>query len=800
MDETEIASAVDAEISSAQEAFRSGRKGDTSKAIEYSRGEMSDLPSEDGRSSVVDHTTQDVMGWLLPGIMRVYFSSDQIVVYDPKGPEDEEGAEQATDYINHIVLKESEAYRVFWDWFHDALLHRNGVVKHFWDATPVTAVEKHFALTDDQFVELTSSDDVEVLEHTEQEELEPAGVDPFTGEEAMAPVILHDVRVRKMLAPGSLRLEAVAPEDFLINDEAKEINERTRFVGERILTTRSALIEQGYSRVDVDDLVSGKSDLDGVALARSGNHWAGSSMKDHATEDIEIYECYPLIDYDGDGIAERLKVIWAHGGHGKKALLDWEEWEDELPYSDLTPERVPHRWEGRSVFDDTVDLQQIRTVLQRNLLDGIYQNAFPDEYIDISRVKNPDAVFDRVIGRKIMVEGDPSGIAYSPPMQNSAAQMLQALEYTDQIIERRTGVSRSAMGLDPETLQNQSATAATIQQSAQYSKIELIARNFAELGMKRVFKCLLKLVVKHQDKARTVRLRNKWVEMDPSRWNADMDVTINVGLGSGSRDRDLGFLNLVLQQQQAAFGMAGGMGSPYGQKLAKAMLHTAQKIIEATGLKSPDMYFPEVTDEDMQAIAEQQKQNPEAMKMQAEMQATMQLEQAKSQVTMQIEAARLQAQMQMKQLDIQAKMQGDQAQMQLQAEMEQIKAQIASSSEAEKLQSRALVEREQAQADMMVRQRETEASIALEQQKFAFARELKLLEFDLKGKQQANGHAVNGNTQNGNGAPAKEDSGHTALMAEITELMRLAAAPKRVIRDENNLIIGVEPDAAPMGD
>ncbi len=106
------------------------------------------------------------------------------------------------------------------------------------------------------------------------------------------------------------------------------------------------------------------------------------------------------------------------------------------------------------------------------------------------------------------------------------------------------------MALDMDALANQTATAVNAATAASATKVEFYARNLKEMGLRRFFKCLLRLVVKNQDRPRTIRMMGKWVDMDARGWDAEMDVSINTGLGSGSRDRDSAAIQGVLQKQE----------------------------------------------------------------------------------------------------------------------------------------------------------------------------------------------------------------------------------------------------------
>lgn len=619
LSEEEIGGFVQAEIAAAINYDRSDFLKDRVRAIEYYRGEMRDLPSEEGRSTVTTHDVQDTIGWMLPGLMRVFFSADQLGKYEPEKPNDEPAAQQATDYVNYIILRECDGYQVFWDVFHDALLHANGIVKHWWDKTPETETHIVSGLTDDQLAMLLHDDNVEVIEHSVDESYPEMG-------------LLHSLKFSRTYEGGCLKIAAVPPEEFLIDRKARDVD-NARFVGHRTLRPRSDLIEMGMDRDDVEALPTfGTLSYDRVELARREQVGAFTSSPgtDKSTEEVEVIECYIRVDQDGDGVAERLRVLM--GGGGSTKVLDWEVWESEVPFTDFVAERVPHRWQGRSVFNDTEDIQRVKTVLLRQFLDNMYQSNIPDRVVDEQRVKNPDALYDRQIGNVIRVDGDPNTAVASATVPFVGKEALTGLEYMDQIIERRTGVSRSTMALDLEALQNQSATAVNAAQSAAYSKIELIARNFAEMGFKRFFRCVLKLLVENQDRPKAIRLRDQWVDMDPRGWNANMDFDVNVGLGSGSRDRDVALLMQVAGKQEQIMQLAGPV-NPICD--LEKYSNTLRKLVEMAGLRNPDTFFGEVNQETLQQFQQQQGQRPDP-KVEAE-KAKIQIEGQKAQAQVELE-------------------------------------------------------------------------------------------------------------------------------------------------------------------
>ncbi|MCC7060794.1 MAG: hypothetical protein IT508_11240, partial [Burkholderiaceae bacterium] len=150
MDDDSLKALLSQEISSALTYDDTELSQKRSKALEYYRGEMTDTPAMTGRSSVVSKDVADTIGWMLPGIIRVFTASDRMAIYEPERPGDEEFAEQATDYANFVFMKDNPGYRIMWDATHDSLLLGNGVVKHWWDDKEECEYTEHSGLTEEQ--------------------------------------------------------------------------------------------------------------------------------------------------------------------------------------------------------------------------------------------------------------------------------------------------------------------------------------------------------------------------------------------------------------------------------------------------------------------------------------------------------------------------------------------------------------------------------------------------------------------------------------------------------------------------
>jgi hypothetical protein len=566
--------------------------------------------------------------------------------------------------------------------------------------------------------------------------------------------MLHDVKIRRVTRNGRMRISAVADEDFLIESSATGLNEdECRFCAHRETPTRSQLIERGYDPDLVDELGSVNEAADSASRRRgtyTNRADQNDEFEDRAGERVEVYECYALLDVDGDGITEWHQIVMG-GSSGSQKLLRQTEWGGMLPFTDIVPDPVPHVWRGRSLYDRLRDVQRVNTVLYRKMLDNLYQTVEPQRAVDMSAVENPDAVYNYQLGGTIRVKGgrDVRSVIADLAVPFVAKEAMPMIEEMRKVAERRVGVGEQSSGLDGDVLQGQVATAVAATQSASALRKEDYARNI-QMGMRRLFSAVLKLIVEHQDRERTIRLRNKWVPIDPRGWNADMDVTVNVGLGAGNRDRDLAMLQGIKGAQEQIIATQGLDNGWVGLKEYAA---TLTMMVEAAGVKSPDRFFPEVTDQMLagmaqKAAAKAQQPDPKTAAAQAQAQiaaqkaqmdgqiaqqraqADMGLQQARAQADAQLNAAKmqqqqaiaeakLQADMRVREAEAQHTMDLDRAKAQTRTMELQLKAQMDAQIAQAKSDAQLEIERVKAQAQMQLKAEELRMEYALKQQQFA---------------------------------------------------------------------------------
>ena len=494
----------------------------------------------DGRSQYVDSSVMDTIEWIKPSLMRVFASGDEMVKFNPIGPEDVHTAEQATDYVNYIFTRDNNGWEILYTWFTDALLQKNGIVKCWWDETEEWNREEYNNLEEMEFTGLLEDDDVEVMEHTAYEE--NGGT-------------YHDVVISRRAGKGRVKIENVTPDEFLIARESKSI-EDANFVCQRVMKTVSELREMGYE-FDVDELGSGDDmaeysaeRLSRYAYDQSASYQGfGTSEPEEALRTFWLHESFIRTDYDGDGIAELRKVCSV----GDKVLAN--EPIDRIPFVSITPVKIPHKFFGLSIADLIMDIQLIKSTLMRNLMDNMYSQNF-GRYAVLEGQANLDDLLTQRPGGVVRVKS-PNAIMplATPQLEQSSFEMLG---YLDQLRESRSGVNKYSQGLNDNALTSHTtATAVNATMTAAQSRVELIARSFAETGVKELMKNIYELVLKNQDKERVVMLRNKWIPVRPDMWREEYDCSVSVGIGNGNRDQQL--MHLTTMLSFAGDAMRGGL-------------------------------------------------------------------------------------------------------------------------------------------------------------------------------------------------------------------------------------------------
>jgi hypothetical protein len=616
MDETELQAIVAAELEDAVSYIDADVSPIRAKGTEYYRGDPFGN-EEEGRSQVVAMEVRDTVSAMLPSLMKVFFSSENVVEYTPRGPEDVAGAQQATDYANYIFTNDNNGFMTTYALFKDSLVRKCGIAKYWWEDVEEVKIEEYSGL-DDQTLQVLMQEGAEVkivVSYPDPMAQMQPQLDPTTGEMMpMLQAMLHDVEIKRTTKDGRIRIMAVPPEELVMDRRARSFDD-AGIIAHRQMATVDDLLKMGYELDEIEENIS-STDLDSndEYLARQPlSTTLGSADSMNPGQRRVLYvESYIRVDYDGDGIAELRKVCSMGSGYTVVRNLP----ASYIPFVDFPCDPEPHTspLEAMSMFDLTHDIQEIKSEVMRNTLDSLAQSIHPRTAVVEGQV-NIDDVLNNETGAIIRMRAPGMVQPFSSPFVGQAA--FPMLDYLDSMREDRTGMSKAAMGLDADALQSTTKAAVTATVSASQSRLELQARILAE-GMKKLFKGILYLITTHQDKPRMVRLRNEWVQIDPRAWDASMDVSINIGLGNGDTNDRIQALTMIIGKQEQII-QQFGLNNPV---VTPAMyIRTMQKIIELSGFKDASSYIQSLPPDFQLPQADAPKPTPEEILAQVQAQS-----------------------------------------------------------------------------------------------------------------------------------------------------------------------------------
>jgi len=583
----------------------------------------------EGRSQVISTDVQDVVESIMPDLMEMFAASGAIWKYQPNGPEDVAYVKQADSYVFDVVWNvDNPGFKITHDALKDVLLEKTGILKIWWDDDRPTSEEMLREVTLLQIMQYDNDPNIKILE----------AEDNMRGK---VPTGLYDIKIERTQETGRCRIEVVPSEEFLINTRARDLDETTSFCAHRRYTTRSELVEQGYDKDFVWDLPTiegnNNANLDRSRVRHARFSDDRSALTDYGVQfeserEIEVYECYVLMDYEGDGISKRYLVRTA-GFDGANLLPDPDTGEDAVqiedhPFVKMEAIRQPHRFFGRAVADLVRDIQLIKSTIQRQTLDNTYQinnqRAVTSNKVDL------DDWLNNEVGASIPAD-DTTAVGHVVPIapQSIVPHMVPLLEYWDQVGQDRTGIAGGAEPLDPKAF-HETFGGANLMLGQMMKRLLFYARTMAETGFKDAGKKILRCIVYNQDATRTVRLNNQWVPVDPRRWNASLDVKVVAGLGHGTKESRLaGAMQLAQVQDKIVKEVQGG--SLQGPFVKPDNISNTLDVFCDSMSMDRSLFFGELDEQSIQALMQPKPPEPSELEKLATVQAQIETKKAQMQ-------------------------------------------------------------------------------------------------------------------------------------------------------------------------
>lgn len=653
------------------------------KGLEYFKGEMRDVKALPNRSKAVSLDVADAIETILPDLVEIFTGGEDVASFAPVGQEDEKQAEQETDYVLHTVFNENPGWLTFTSVFKDALQAKTGVFKWWWEEgceeeeqlKGKTAVELEMASKDGEISDVTLSE-----ETIEGETHEP----------------LYDFTVKRK-AEGKVIIDTVAPEDITVAKDTVWLPKAT-YCATRSRPRAQKLVAQGidedlvaklpsYTQARDNSIEQARDTVDESSI--TGNGDASWTMRQ-----VEVVEHYIRI-YEGED--EKIYQVLT-GGEGDGCVLLRKQEVNAIQLSAITPFLVTHRFYGESIADKLIEIQKIKTALMRMTLDAGYFALNQRATIDMSLandftvsdyLRNEPGVPIRAKGQNAITPIVSGGLNYDP---------LAHLEYFSTVAEQRTGIVRNAQGLNPDTLHDTAKGAMALMQAAQ-KRMRMIARTFAETGVKDLYVGVHALLRQHATKERTSRLRNKWVPVNPTSWATRNDMVIEVGLGASGREHDMMVMDRLAADQAAIVEAQGGISGPLLQP--QNIYALAVKRAEKAGIKNPEAYYTDP--------ATYQAPPPQPDPKTIEIQGKLQMEQAKLQMAQQSDQAKMAMDQQKAVGEFQFKQMQGEADLNLQRE----RLMMEDALKREQLAAEMQLKREQLGAELQLKREQMEAEMAL---------------------------------------------------------------------------------------
>jgi hypothetical protein len=552
-------------------------------------GEEREAPN---RSTFVSTDVRDTVLAIMPSLMRIFTNVDQKVAeFVPSGEEHQEMADQAYDYVNYVFYKDNPGFLTLHNVLKDSLTVKAGITK--WWTDNDTEVKEY------TFTNLSVEQYQYLIHEAPEAEIVEMGQ---WGEDQR----LDEVTFRVVVDKPKVKCEAVPPEEFRISRHAKNV-ETSPLVGHERVVSLSELVSKGYDPDFLGQYV-------GTAIDYSDDKFLRNpALTDGSGRDGILYgEYYVRVDKDGDGI-EELRLICTVGD--SRVIIE----DDIVPYTRFAVwgvDPVPHTVIGDCIADITKDIQRIKTNMMRGQLDGLAESMNPRTVVN-ELVTNIEDVLNDDVGAVIRTRGDPtSSVAFSKTPY-TGAEVQVTIDYLDKVRASRTGITEASKGLDPKAMQSTALVGIDAIVSGAQERIELIARVLAETGLRPTLEGILREITDNPNPSRTLKLRGKWVNVNPSFYDPNMRIEVNPTLGKGTDTVRLQALNKIEQTQLmiiSKFGINNPIVTP------KHFLNTQKDIMSIANIRNYSRYFGEVTDGVMEAIASQPKDpDPTSVLAQAEL-------------------------------------------------------------------------------------------------------------------------------------------------------------------------------------
>lgn len=626
-----------------------------------------DLKKITGKSGYVSSDASDVVEAKMPQIMEVFAGSQNLLEFEPMGPDDVDAAKQESRAVRHVFWHQNRGFELLYCYAKDALMVQNGYFKSGWVEKDREEIESYDGLTVQELLLILNELDEAGVEYRV---IDGEGFDATEqGLEQTGPEI--SATIRMVTREKRYEINVIPFEEIFYTPRWPNLSfDGIPCCGHRRMMEIGELRAMGFSERSIEEAAAGSDDDRGAKSQRFDTEdFSETDLQDQtgALREVMVYEAYVRCDIDGDGRAELVRawavndgdqfLRWATGEkdeHGNEIEEDAIEEVPHHPFSCGTPYIMPHRHVGRSEVEQVDDIQTLMSVLGRHTLDNLYATGYPRP------VYNEQAA-------GLFLEGDLKNPAPGAAIRTGGAvidwQMPESVIGTTLPImqmlreqrEERTGTSRLNQGLNADSLNKQSEATVGRVMDAGTKRQQLIARTLAETGLRELFLKIHKDLRNGPLRQLVMRLDGQFIEINPRTWRHRSDMTVQVGIGRGDRDEMRAAFMMVKQAQQELM-MAGSRMVDESR-----LYNTARDMAETFGMEGIERYF-----HDPQQLPPPPPPEPDPAEIMAKFEMEMrQSEEARKSREMEMRHAEKMAEIQLKQQQVAAGVRDDTARLEL---------------------------------------------------------------------------------------------------------------------------------------
>jgi hypothetical protein len=567
----------------------------------------------EGHSTVVSTDVQDVVESDMPSMVRTFLSSNDVLEFQANtaNPREVQEAKDKTALVNWVIQHQPDYFKLMHGWIKTAEIKKFAAVRYDWCEDEKVLERKYSGLSEAEAVNIKLA----MLEDDGRDDTDITITKDETDDDGV------NLEFKIKTTTKGVKIVSIPTDNFVISRNATSEND-AEIVGDDELVSKSDLIALGFDKKTVMSLSPSGLRTTSTSM-NNGVRNQYSDVDDPASELVVVSTRCVKIDRDGDGIAERRKVIYSD-----QTLLSDEPF-DHVNYAVWSTILMPDEAVGKSRSEITIKTQEVKNALVRGMLDNTYRVNSGRTVVNTQNTNVDDVLTQRANG-VIRTKGDVRQAVAALETPYVADKTLQVIQYMDFARAQRTGTLMASQGLSSDTLQEETATRFNGIQDEGAAKTELVMRVFAETGLKKLYEGIAWTLTHFQDSKTEIMVLGKEMEINPSMWRYEHGIVSNVGIGASDEEvlANMGNLLAISQQLKA-------VGSTLTDDVK--IYNMLDRVVKSMGQRDTSLYFnnPEIPEQTLMAQYEQVLQFAEQAKLQLEQQNPLaQAEQVKAQASL----------------------------------------------------------------------------------------------------------------------------------------------------------------------